>query len=137
MKVEIELDDTEVLRLLTDKLAERFRYQADEHVKRMLGLAFMEDIRARVRKELDEIFPTLVLPDGRTFREFVRDLILAVHRRTYGHERLTALIEDRIWKESERIFAEVLQPHLEEVKEKIRDTVFNKLMRRLGDETSR
>jgi len=128
MKIEIELDSELVMHKVVEALVSRLHLDMKEHVKNMLGLVFMEEIRKEARKEIEQIFKDLKLPDGRTFRQYIEDVILKPRTAYPNRPRLQELIDQRVWQEAERMFGEIVKDHIDVFKDKLSKAVMDKVM---------
>jgi len=128
MKIEIELNGELIQNKVTDSIRDRIFSEISSHVKNMLGLVFMEEIRNAARKEIELILKDLTFPDGRTFHQYIEDLILRPNKSGYSREpRLIQLIDDRVQQESERIFREIVKDHIEIFKNKLTKAVISQI----------
>lgn len=125
MKIEIEIDEALVTKAVIDKLVERFEYQVRLDVEQAVKDSIRVTLQNKAREHVTEILKDFRLPDGRTFKEYLEQILLRRDNQpvpmTWREQpKLFKIIEDRLWRDTEQLFREIAQPVLEEYKTKLR-----------------
>lgn len=135
MKIEVEIDEEKIQNEIVERLQERFFHQMSYQVDRTIKEDIRDVLKAKAREEVSAILKDFTLPDGRTFRQYVENLLWAPSRGTPPIEipwadrpHLLRVIEERLWRESRALFEEIAQPALKELKEKLREKFIKDLL---------
>jgi len=132
MKFEIELDEVKIYEMVVAKIYETIGYQVRERVEKVVKDELRHAIRYRANEHIDALLKDFTLPDGRTFKEYLTALVMSPggEKRIPWSERpkLVALAEERLWRETESLFREIAQPQIDDLKNKIRTTLIDKIL---------
>lgn len=118
--VNIEIDEERLYRELVEKLADRMVYQLRNKLEMDMYASVRAEVVAALRKKAEEVLVDFTLPDGRSVRDVVTQLLL-VRGGEYDDRVAVVRSVDRIVAaETERIIREEVAPHAAKVREEIK-----------------
>lgn len=118
--VNIEIDEERLYRELVEKLAERMTYQLKNKLEMDMYASVRAEVVAALRKKAEEVLVDFTLPDGRSVRDVVNQLLL-IKGGTYDDRIAVIRSVDRIVAtEAERIVREEVAPHAAKVREEVK-----------------
>lgn len=127
MKIEVEIDEKKVFDAVVTKISENLMYEAKHMVEQTVKAQIRDALQRRAREHVDELLKDFKLPDGRTFKEYVENLLWAPSRKP-GHElpwnerpALMRAMEERLWRETQSMFNEIAKPALDDLKKRLRE----------------
>lgn len=125
MKIEIEIDEELVTKAVIDKLVERLEYRVRTDVEQAIKDSIRVTLQNKAREHVTELLKDFRLPDGRTFKEYIEQMLLRRDEQPTPmswreQPKLFKIIEERLWRDTEQLFREIAQPVLEEYKTKLR-----------------
>lgn len=129
----VEIDDKALIEHLVSRM--NFAYEAGfkEAVQKEIQAVIIREYRERIKAEAARIVETVTLPDGRTFKDYVRDLMLRPGSGAYAQRpRAMELIDNLLNTQTKIWFEEILGPHIEA----LREGMLRRLIERLTKETS-
>lgn len=128
MKIEIEEADLErIHREVVEKLVGlMYSGVKDEVAQRIKKDLLINEVREQARYHTQEIVTDMVLPDGRSFKQYVGDLLTVGGAGAYRERsRITGLIDETARQEARKIWDEIFVAHLPAMKEQLRQELLN------------
>lgn len=132
-KIEIELDVERIHREVVENLTNMLHYDAKLQMQHLVKAHILAEVMGKVHELTAEILATLVMPDGRSFKEFVLEKIQGVRRpedQAFDRKsRIETAIDSAIYNLSNMWWREMVQPHLDIIKPRIQEEFVNRLLR--------
>ena len=118
--VVVEVDKERVFREVVDRLVQAFYGDCKIYVHDVIKAQFTAAMRALAKKHFAEIFETLTFADGKTFRQYLEDLMTKPHGRSFPQRpRLGELLDHFVYNHATQLFHEIIEPHLADVKKRL------------------
>ena len=134
MKIEIEVDVERIHRDIVKEMVSRLHYDLGHKIDQVMKGAIMAELLIELRKQVAERLPQMTFGDGRTFGQYIQEL-LERKRRVDNRERtrLAQIVDDRIYNEAHTLFAEIVKPYVQQFRDglakKVTDDVISELAR--------
>lgn len=129
MKIEVEIDEDKIYKMVVDKLYDTLLYNARNQVEQAVRLELVGKLREQARVHLAGIMKEFTLPDGRTFRQYMEEALTKPKSTTWGERpKIQQLVDDYLYRQADSVFRELVEPHLKEFKEKLRDNIFSRIL---------
>src|ERR1700722_17645280 len=128
MKIEIELDEKKVFEEVVSRLTAVLQYEGKIQTERALKEGIVAEVVKASRSYADELLKTLTLSDGRSFRQYVEDLLnTAKGKDHWERSRMRSIVDERIYNEAHHLFEDIAKPHLDDLKNGIVKLLLAKL----------
>lgn len=118
--VNVEIDEDRVYRELVEKLADRMVFQLREKLEKEMYAAVRWEVLAALRKKTEEVLVDFTLPDGRSVRDVVVQLLLIKGNHYDDRAAVLRSVQQAVVTEAERIIQEEVAPHAAKVREEIK-----------------
>lgn len=118
--VNVEIDEDRVYRELVEKLADRMVFQLREKLENEMYLAVRWEVLVALRKKTEEVLVDFTLPDGRSVRDVVTQLLLIKGNHYDDRAAVLRTVQKAVAAEAERIIREEVAPHAAKVREEIK-----------------
>lgn len=118
MKIEIELDVERIHKEVVDRLVTLLQYEAKSVVDSTVKALIISEIRTQTQQQARDIIAALELPDGRTFKQYIVDLL--TKPAPYAERpKILDMVERTAYQEAKVWWSEVFEQHMPNVKELI------------------
>jgi hypothetical protein len=118
MKIEIEVDAERIHKDIVKELVDRLRPEVGYKIDQAMKGAIMAELLIELRKQVAERLPQMAFGDGRTFGQYIQELLERKHHGDYKERtRLVQIVEDRIYNEAHTLFAEIVKPYVKEFRD--------------------
>lgn len=132
MKIEINVDDQTIIERVIEQVTRQVRDGVSADVAQTIKAAVSAEIKLEVARQAKLLFENFKLDDGRTMRDYIADR-LTKRNDEGGHGRRLLRIEEvvniTVANETERLWRELVTPHLEDVRKRIREDFVVRLMK--------
>lgn len=118
--VSIEIDEERVYRELVEKLAEKMTYQLGNKLEKDMYVSVRAMVLDALRKKAEEVLVNYVMPDGRSVRDVVNQLLLIKGGQYDDRIAVVRSVDRIVATEAERIIREEVAPHAAKVREEIK-----------------
>lgn len=115
MKIEIELDAERIHRDVVDQLYRSLSVDLSQKIDQAMKGAVMAELATELRKQVAERLPLMTFGDGRTFGQYIQELLERKSRGDWRERgRIVQLVEDLVINEAHTLFQKVMEPHIQE-----------------------
>lgn len=118
--VNVEIDEDRVYRELVEKLADRMSFQLRDKLEREMYAAVRGEVLAALRKRTEEVLVGYTLPDGRSVRDVVNQLLLIKGGKYDDRIAVIRSVERTVAAEAERLIREEVAPHAAKMREELK-----------------
>jgi len=124
--VVVEVDKERVFREVVDRLVQTLYSDCKTYVHDTIKAQYTAEMRALAKKHFAEIFETLTFSDGRTFRQYLEDLMTKPRTVAFrDRPRLAELLDNFVYSHATQLFHEIIEPHLADVKKRLLEAAGN------------
>lgn len=118
--VNVEIDEDRLYRELVERLADRMAYALGERLEKDMYAAVRAKVLVDLQRKTEEVLVDYKLPDGRSVRDVVRQLLLISGGKYDDRMAVIRSVERVVISEAERIIREEVAPHAAKVREEIK-----------------
>lgn len=118
--VNVEIDEDRLYRELVKELADRVTYQLKERLEKEMYAAVRSEVLVALRKKTEEVLVDFALPDGRSVRDVVTQLLLIKGSQYDDRAAVIRTVQHAVAEEAEKIIREVVSPYAAKVREEVK-----------------
>lgn len=95
-------------------------------MEQAIRTSLLQETMKHAREYASEILKTYMLPDGRSFKQYIEDVLTKTNTKNPGYmdrSRLKQAVEGRLYEECTRLFNEIARPELDALKVQIKSRI--------------
>jgi len=120
MKLEVEIDAERIHREVVQSVTAWAYSEVKDEVQRLVKATIVTQLKEQAKVHAAEILKEYVLPDGRTFKQYVEDLILKPSGPFNERPKLLAMAADTVSSYCKQWWQEIFIDHMPAMKESLR-----------------
>jgi hypothetical protein len=119
MKIEIDIDAERIHRDVVDRIVAWAASEIKDEVQRLVKASILSELREQAKGHVRDILVEFVLPDGRSFKNYITDL-LTKPGAYQERPRLMELAATSVRDYGKQWWTEIFEQHMPDLKESLR-----------------